>query len=103
MLNGFENVGEGMVIGMFDMGIDFVYVSFRDKKFWLKLYGYLNKWKGGCEVVEENFLVGLCNGKVIGVKYFVRGIMVVDMFNEIYDFVLFFDGDGYGMLVLYIF
>nr|XP_024378520.1 subtilisin-like protease SBT2.6 [Physcomitrium patens] len=96
VLNGPENAGEGMVIGMLDTGIDPAHVSFRDKKLWSKPYGHLNKWKGGCEVVEENFPAGSCNGKVIGAKYFARGIMAADMFNETYDFASPFDGDGHG-------
>lgn len=98
-MNGPENAGEGIVIGMLDTGIDPTHVSFGDRKLWTKEYSRLNKWKGDCEVVEDNFPAGSCNGKVIGAKYFSRGIMAADLFNETYDFASPFDGDGHGTSV----
>lgn len=102
LLSGPENAGEGMVIGMLDTGIDPTHVSFGDRRLWTKPYGRLDKWKGGCEVVEDNFPSGSCNGKVIGAKYFSRGIMAADLFNETYDFASPFDGDGHGTSVSHI-
>lgn len=100
LLNGPEDAGEGMVIGMLDTGIDPAHMSFGDTKLWSKPYGNLDKWKGNCQVVEEeSFPAGSCNGKVIGAKYFSRGIMAADLFNETYDFASPFDGDGHGTSV----
>lgn len=99
MLGGPANAGEGMVIGMLDTGIDPTHESFSDTGLWSKPYGPLSKWKGSCEVDEETFPIGSCNGKVVGAKHFARGIIAAELFNETYDFASPMDGDGHGTSV----
>lgn len=98
LVDGPENAGEGIVIGMLDTGIDPTHMSFSEEKLWSKPYGPLSRWKGECDI-EETFPAGSCNGKVISARYFAKGIMAADLFNKTYDFPSPLDGDGHGTSV----
>lgn len=92
-IGGVGNVGEGIVIGVVDIGIYFDYLSFVND--FVNLYVLYLIFKGMCGI-DVCVFVGFCNGKIIGVRQFFEVVMVgvnvldLDMFS-------FLDGYGYGM------
>ncbi|CAJ2669795.1 unnamed protein product [Trifolium pratense] len=65
--------GKGIVIGLVDTGIWPESKSFRDNK----MSNIPSKWKGHCED-SIHFNSSLCNKKLIGAKFFNRGLLAQD-------------------------
>ncbi|PNX79277.1 subtilisin-like protease-like protein [Trifolium pratense] len=65
--------GKGIVIGLVDSGIWPESDSFRD----YKMSDIPSKWKGQCED-SIHFNASLCNKKLIGAKFFNRGLLAED-------------------------
>ncbi|CAI5986768.1 unnamed protein product, partial [Closterium sp. NIES-64] len=92
---GQSRAGEDVIIGVVDSGIWPEHPSFANKP--SDPYGPVpDRWFGGCAATAD-FPASLCNGKLIGAKYFNSGFrksgQSVDPIN---DFPSARDGDGHG-------
>ncbi|XP_024188428.1 subtilisin-like protease SBT3 [Rosa chinensis] len=65
-----SNYGEDIIVGVIDSGIWPESDSFRDDGLTKNIPA---KWKGRCEVGQE-FNASLCNNKLIGARYFNKGV-----------------------------
>ncbi|PRQ41600.1 putative tripeptidyl-peptidase II [Rosa chinensis] len=65
-----SNYGEDIIVGVIDSGIWPESESFRDDGLTKNIPA---KWKGRCEVGQE-FNASLCNNKLIGARYFNKGV-----------------------------
>ncbi|KAL6146894.1 hypothetical protein ACLB2K_057570 [Fragaria x ananassa] len=65
-----SNYGEDIIVGVIDTGIWPESDSFRDDGLTKNIPA---KWKGKCEVGQE-FNTSLCNNKLIGARYFNKGV-----------------------------
>ena len=65
---GVDHAGEGVVVGVIDTGVYPEHPSFADDG----SYTVPKGWKGKCQEGEQ-WTAGLCNGKLIGARYFVEG------------------------------
>ncbi|XP_059440046.1 subtilisin-like protease SBT3 [Corylus avellana] len=65
-----SNYGKDIIIGILDTGVWPESPSFNDKGI---SAGVLSKWNGSCEGGED-FNSSMCNGKIIGVRYFNKGM-----------------------------
>ncbi|XAR73313.1 Tripeptidyl-peptidase II [Bertholletia excelsa] len=90
------NFGENIIIGLVDSGIWPESESFRDSG----LGPVPSKWKGGCEEGAE-FNSSNCNRKLIGARYFLKGIQNYYMssggsMEKLVDYMSPRDGIGHG-------
>ncbi|MGH9042033.1 MAG: S8 family serine peptidase, partial [Acidimicrobiia bacterium] len=65
---GADHAGEGVVVGIVDSGIHPEHPSFADDG----SYTVPEGWKGTCQKGEQ-WAADLCNGKLVGARYFVEG------------------------------
>ncbi|GER40976.1 subtilase family protein [Striga asiatica] len=91
---GFENAGEGIVIGFIDTGIDPTHFSFSDKTP-ERDYPIPDHFTGICEVTRD-FPSGSCNRKLVGARHFAASAITRGIFNATQDFPSPFDADGHG-------
>ncbi|BBN13974.1 tRNA guanosine-2'-O-methyltransferase [Marchantia polymorpha subsp. ruderalis] len=92
-VGGYQNAGEGVVIGIIDTGIDPTHPSFASNTD--RPYGYIEGFSGTCEEAPE-FPKGSCNGKIIGARHFAGAAIAGGDFNASRDYASPFDADGHG-------
>ncbi|KAK2415631.1 subtilisin protease SBT3 [Trifolium repens] len=66
-----SNFGDDIVVGVIDSGVWPESQSFKDDGMTKK---FPNKWKGTCEIGQE-FNASMCNFKLIGARYFNKGVI----------------------------
>ncbi|KAL6561883.1 hypothetical protein OROGR_002890 [Orobanche gracilis] len=91
---GFQDAGEGVVIGFIDTGIDPTHPSFSDVAP-EKPYSIPQHFSGVCEVTQD-FPSGSCNRKLIGARHFAASAITRGMFNTSQEYASPFDADGHG-------
>ncbi|KAF9619363.1 hypothetical protein IFM89_006550 [Coptis chinensis] len=96
---GPELVGEGIVIGFVDTGIDPTHPSFSDD-ISEHVFPVLEHFSGICEVTSD-FPSGSCNRKLIGACHFAASAITRGIFNASQDYASPFDGDGHGSISVY--
>ena len=69
-----SNLGEGIIVGVIDTGVWPDSESFKDDGMTKELP---KKWKGTCEEGQE-FNASLCNFKLIGARYFNKGVIAAN-------------------------
>ncbi|THF96874.1 hypothetical protein TEA_021284 [Camellia sinensis var. sinensis] len=67
-----SNYGKDVIVGLVDTGVWPESLSFRDDG--MRTSPILAKWKGKCEVGQE-FNASMCNSKLIGARYFNKGLI----------------------------
>ncbi|CAK9167442.1 unnamed protein product [Ilex paraguariensis] len=91
---GYENAGDGIVIGFIDTGIDPAHPSFSDD-ISENPYPVPEHFSGICEVTRD-FPSGSCNRKLVGARHFAASAITRGIFNATQDYASPFDGDGHG-------
>ncbi|KAL6502177.1 hypothetical protein OROHE_024770 [Orobanche hederae] len=91
---GFQDAGEGVVIGFIDTGIDPKHPSFSDVAP-EKPYSIPQHFSGICEVTRD-FPSGSCNRKLVGARHFAASAITRGMFNTSQEYASPFDADGHG-------
>ncbi|XP_058744447.1 subtilisin-like protease SBT3 [Vicia villosa] len=66
-----SNLGENVIVGLIDSGIWPESESFRDNGMSKNIP---TKWKGKCEIGQD-FNTSMCNSKLIGARYFNKGVI----------------------------
>ncbi|CAI5531401.1 unnamed protein product [Closterium sp. Naga37s-1] len=92
---GQSRAGEDVIIGVVDTGIWPEHPSFANTP--ADPYGPVpDRWFGGCEATAD-FPSSLCNGKLIGAKFFNSGFLQAGRTVDSADFLSARDGIGHGM------
>ncbi|KAL5162036.1 Subtilisin-like protease SBT1.9 [Glycine soja] len=69
-----SNFGEDVIVGVIDIGVWPESEGFKDHGMTKKIP---NKWKGSCEEVQD-FNTSMCNFKLIGARYFNKGVIAAN-------------------------
>ncbi|KAL6546263.1 hypothetical protein OROMI_021984 [Orobanche minor] len=91
---GFQDAGEGVVIGFIDTGIDPTHPSFSDGPP-EKPYSIPQHFSGTCEVTRD-FPYGSCNRKLVGARHFAASAITRGIFNTSQEYASPLDADGHG-------
>ncbi|CAA0817963.1 Subtilisin-like protease SBT2.4 [Striga hermonthica] len=93
--DGFENAGEGIVIGFVDSGINPLHPSFSYDPSKLTLVSNGSRFSGACEG-GPLFPETSCNGKVVSARFFAAGAQAAAVLNSSVDILSPFDSEGHG-------
>jgi subtilisin family serine protease len=93
---GLQFAGQGVIVGLIDIGIDPTHSSFVDDLS-TDSYPVPAHYSGICEVTND-FPSVSCNRKLVGVHHFVAYAITRGVFNASQDLSSPSDTDGHGLL-----